>query len=68
MDALWQAEAAFWTGSAAEAIRRLDPGAIMIFGPVGILHGDAAIAPTISDAPRWDAVDLHDRHATETGE
>lgn len=60
-DAIWGREEAFWTGSAAEAIGCLDPAALMVFGPTGILEGEA-IPPTLRDAPRWDEVWMKGRH------
>lgn len=64
---LWRAEAAFWTDSAADAARRLDEAAIMVFGPTGILQGEA-IAASLQDAPRWDEVQMTERHMTETAD
>ncbi|WCR09266.1 nuclear transport factor 2 family protein [Paracoccus stylophorae] len=67
IEGIWAREQAFWTASAAEALRDLDDAAIMVFGPTGILQGDA-IAPTLRDAPRWSEVAMTERHATRTDE
>lgn len=64
---LWAAEEAFWMLSAAEAARRLDDSAIMVFGPTGILQGQA-ILRAIEQAPRWDHVEMTDRHSIQQDE
>lgn len=61
----WATEQIFWTGSAAEAIRRLDEAAVMVFAPTGILQG-RAIASRLGGAPRWDSIVMDQRHVTES--
>lgn len=61
---LWAAEEAFWILSAAEAARRMDDSAIMVFGPTGILQGQQ-ILRMIEQAPRWDRVEMTDRHSSQ---
>ena len=64
MDEIWQAEETWWTMGAAEARRRMHPAALMVFG-TGILQGEAILAG-IDSAPRWETVEMADRHASET--
>ncbi|MRX51774.1 DUF4440 domain-containing protein [Paracoccus sp. S-4012] len=60
----WKAEEAWWTGSTAEARRHTHPAAIMVFAHA-ILQGPEIFA-SLERAPRWTAVTLTDRRATES--
>ena len=60
----WKDEEAWWLMGVAEARRRTHPAALMVFG-FGILQGEAIFA-ALDGAPRWAAVEMTDRSATES--
>ena len=63
-DEVWALEEGWWTMGAAEARRRMHPSCVMVFAS-GILQGEAILAG-IDTAPRWDSVQMTDRHGVET--
>lgn len=66
-DELWREEREFWTLGVAEAMRKLDEGCLMAFGPTGILTRRRVIE-TLTEAPRWQEVTMTDRAVVETND
>lgn len=64
---LWTEERDFWLAGAAEAARKLDEGCLMVLAGTGILTR-RKIVDRLSDAPRWQEVQLTDRASIETDE
>lgn len=63
-DELWAPEEGWWTMGAAEARRRMHPSCVMVLAG-SVLQGEA-ILNGMDTAPRWDGVQMTDRHGVET--
>lgn len=61
---LWALEEGWWTMGAAEARRRMHPSCVMVLAG-SVLQGEA-ILNGMDTAPRWDGVQMTDRHGVET--
>lgn len=62
-EAVWQMEAAFWTGDADFYEANLADGAMMVLPPPTGVLDRARIIATIRDAPRWQEVEMSGRQA-----
>ena len=61
-DDIWNGERSLWTGGIDAYAASMAPGAVMAFAdPVGIVAGDAVL-DAVRAAPRWDEVEMTDRH------
>ncbi|MGR3320684.1 MAG: nuclear transport factor 2 family protein [Pseudooceanicola sp.] len=60
---IWQVEEILWTGGTDAFRKRLDRECLMAFPGVGVLEGDE-ILDSLKDAPRWQSVEMDDRHST----
>lgn len=59
-DEIWHEERAFWLAGAAEALRKLDEGCLMVLAPTGILTR-RKVVDTLSAGPRWQEIGMTDR-------
>lgn len=66
-DELWREEREFWVSGVAEAMRKLDEGCLMAFGPTGILTR-RRVVETLSEAPRWQEITMTERAAVQTND
>jgi Domain of unknown function (DUF4440) len=62
----WRIEERFWLGGEEFFRERLDAECMMVFPqPVGILAGNG-ILKSLKGAPRWESVEMADRHTART--
>jgi len=64
-DDIWTDEEMLWTGGPDAWRGRMAPGCLMAFAGVGIMQGETII-DAISQAPRWQSVEMSARHSAET--
>jgi len=59
---LWGLERSLWLGGPEVYERALDPACLAALPGVGLLTAAAAILASVREAPRWDSVDMEERH------
>jgi hypothetical protein len=65
---IWQAEQEFWLGDIEHFRSRMAPHCLMVFPPpMGILTAEV-ILDSLRHAPRWETVEMTDRHIGLIGE
>jgi hypothetical protein len=65
-DDLWELERGFWLGGLDHFRQFMAPDCVMMLPEVGILAAPA-ILQGLENAPRWDAIEMTERQAVETG-
>ena len=62
---LWALERSLWLGGPEVYERTLDPDCLAALPGVGILTAATAILKSLEEAPRWDEVEMAERHLAQ---
>ncbi|RJY08536.1 DUF4440 domain-containing protein [Aurantiacibacter aquimixticola] len=65
-EALWEMEERLWTAPVDDCAAIIAEDALLVFPEAGVLDRDFAVAGMRS-APRWDAVEMTERHVSRPG-
>ena len=65
-EALWQMEERLWTAPVADCEDDIGDDCLMVLPQEGVMTRDFAVA-AMRGAPRWDAVDIGERHVARAG-